>query len=46
LADYKAPDHVCLVDSLPVTPLAKIDKRALVKLATASCVERRRISIQ
>jgi acyl-CoA synthetase (AMP-forming)/AMP-acid ligase II len=29
LADYKAPDRVVIVDDLPVTPMLKIDKRAL-----------------
>jgi acyl-CoA synthetase (AMP-forming)/AMP-acid ligase II len=29
LADYKTPDDVLLVDELPVTPLGKIDRRAL-----------------
>lgn len=29
LADYKAPDHLELVDALPMTPMMKVDKRAL-----------------
>lgn len=29
LADYKAPDDVVLVDELPLTPLGKVDRRAL-----------------
>ncbi len=29
LADYKAPDRVVLVDALPMTPMMKVDKRAL-----------------
>ncbi len=29
IADYKAPDRVVVVDDLPVTPMHKIDKRAL-----------------
>jgi acyl-CoA synthetase (AMP-forming)/AMP-acid ligase II len=29
LADYKAPDKVVIVDELPLTPMMKIDKRAL-----------------
>jgi acyl-CoA synthetase (AMP-forming)/AMP-acid ligase II len=29
LADYKAPDRVVLVDSLPLTPMMKVDKRSL-----------------
>ncbi|MFN8026821.1 MAG: class I adenylate-forming enzyme family protein [Acidimicrobiia bacterium] len=33
MADYKAPDHVVVVDALPLTPVLKIDKRALKELA-------------
>ncbi len=33
LADYKAPDRLYLVEELPVTPMAKIDKRALAARA-------------
>ncbi|TDV56030.1 (2,3-dihydroxybenzoyl)adenylate synthase [Actinophytocola oryzae] len=33
LADYKLPDRVEFVDELPVTPLGKVDKKALVLLA-------------
>jgi 2,3-dihydroxybenzoate-AMP ligase len=33
LADYKLPDRVEFVDDLPVTPLGKVDKKALVLLA-------------
>jgi acyl-CoA synthetase (AMP-forming)/AMP-acid ligase II len=29
LADYKAPDRVVVVDALPMTPMMKVDKRAL-----------------
>jgi acyl-CoA synthetase (AMP-forming)/AMP-acid ligase II len=29
LADYKAPDELRLVDALPLTPMAKVDKEAL-----------------
>jgi acyl-CoA synthetase (AMP-forming)/AMP-acid ligase II len=29
LADYKAPDRLVVVDQLPVTAMAKVDKRAL-----------------
>lgn len=29
LADYKAPDRVVVVDDFPVTPMMKVDKRAL-----------------
>ena len=35
LADYKAPDRLELVDELPVTPLGKIDTRALSALVAA-----------
>ena len=34
LADYKTPDDVVLVDELPVTPLGKIDRRALIARTT------------
>jgi non-ribosomal peptide synthetase component E (peptide arylation enzyme) len=29
LADYKAPDRLVIVDQLPLTAMAKVDKRAL-----------------
>ena len=32
LADYKAPDHVRVVDDLPLTSMLKVDKRALADL--------------
>jgi acyl-CoA synthetase (AMP-forming)/AMP-acid ligase II len=31
VADYKAPDRVVVVDELPMTPMLKIDKRALLE---------------
>jgi len=31
IADYKAPDHVVVIDDLPLTPMLKIDKRALIE---------------
>jgi acyl-CoA synthetase (AMP-forming)/AMP-acid ligase II len=35
LADYKAPDRLVVVDQLPLTAMAKVDKRALsARLAT------------
>jgi len=34
LTDYKAPDRVTIVDDFPVTPMMKIDKRALLERAT------------
>ncbi|OKJ94058.1 (2,3-dihydroxybenzoyl)adenylate synthase [Amycolatopsis sp. CB00013] len=40
LAGYKLPDRVEFVDELPVTPLGKVDKVALVRLA-----ERSRLSV-
>ena len=40
LADYKAPDRLYVVEQLPVTPMAKIDKRALA--ARAAELETRR----
>ncbi len=30
LADYKAPDRLQIVDTLPLTPIGKVDKRALL----------------
>ncbi len=33
MADYKAPDCLVLVDELPLTPMSKVDKRALAPLA-------------
>jgi len=33
LADYKAPDRIIVLDELPVTSMAKVDKRALAALA-------------
>jgi len=32
LADYKAPDHVQVVDDLPLTSMLKVDKRALAAM--------------
>jgi len=34
LADYKAPDRLVLVDTLPVTSVGKVDKRALAEDAS------------
>jgi acyl-CoA synthetase (AMP-forming)/AMP-acid ligase II len=34
IADYKAPDRVVVVDDLPLTPMLKIDKRALAERFT------------
>ncbi|HET6952427.1 MAG TPA: AMP-binding protein [Acidimicrobiales bacterium] len=33
LADYKAPDELVLVEALPLTPMLKVDKLALARLA-------------
>jgi acyl-CoA synthetase (AMP-forming)/AMP-acid ligase II len=41
LADYKAPDRLYVVVELPVTPMAKIDKRELA--ARAAELENRRV---
>jgi acyl-CoA synthetase (AMP-forming)/AMP-acid ligase II len=41
LADYKAPDRLYLVGELPLTPMAKVDKRALA--ARAAELETRRV---
>ena len=35
LADYKAPDRVEFVSELPLTPMLKVDKRALARRATS-----------
>jgi acyl-CoA synthetase (AMP-forming)/AMP-acid ligase II len=36
LADYKAPDRVEFVGELPLTPMMKVDKLALARLAAAA----------
>ena len=36
LADYKAPDRVVVVDSLPLTSMMKVDKRSLADRAEAA----------
>jgi acyl-CoA synthetase (AMP-forming)/AMP-acid ligase II len=36
LADYKAPDHVRVVDDLPLTSMLKVDKRALAGVVGVS----------
>ena len=36
LADYKAPDRVVVVDSLPLTSMMKVDKRTLADRARPS----------
>lgn len=33
IADYKAPDRVIVLDALPITPMLKVDKRALAERA-------------
>jgi len=33
IADYKAPDRVVIVEQLPMTPMLKVDKAALVAMA-------------
>lgn len=33
LADYKAPDRLCVLEALPTTPMSKVDKKALVRRA-------------
>ena len=40
LADYKAPDALVVLDSLPLTPMMKIDRRPLVEQAEAAARER------
>jgi acyl-CoA synthetase (AMP-forming)/AMP-acid ligase II len=41
LADYKAPDHLEVVDALPVTAMLKVDKRALNERAAQLELSRR-----
>ena len=35
LADYKAPDRLVVVDSLPLTSMMKVDKRTLADRAAS-----------
>jgi acyl-CoA synthetase (AMP-forming)/AMP-acid ligase II len=42
LADYKAPDALVVVDALPLTPMMKIDKRALAGRAAEAAASRPR----
>ncbi len=42
LADYKRPDALEILDSLPVTPMGKVDKRSLAKIADAAARRRSR----
>jgi len=42
LADYKRPDALEILDSLPVTPMGKVDKRSLAKIADAAALRRSR----
>jgi non-ribosomal peptide synthetase component E (peptide arylation enzyme) len=39
LADYKAPDRLVMVDELPLTAMAKVDKRRLFEQVGADTVE-------
>jgi len=41
LADYKAPDALVTMDSLPLTPMMKVDKRSLEAKARAAATARR-----
>lgn len=40
LADYKAPDRLVLIDALPQTPMMKVDKVELGRLAAATTDDR------
>jgi acyl-CoA synthetase (AMP-forming)/AMP-acid ligase II len=40
LADYKAPDALVVVEELPLTPMMKVDRRALGPAAAAAAQER------
>jgi len=42
LADYKAPDALVVIDALPLTPMGKVDKRALAPAAETAATERSR----
>ncbi|WP_407685944.1 class I adenylate-forming enzyme family protein [Mycobacterium sp. HUMS_1102779] len=44
LADYKAPDHLVLVDDIPLTPMLKPDRVALRRLAASVSLLRNEIS--
>jgi acyl-CoA synthetase (AMP-forming)/AMP-acid ligase II len=44
LADYKAPDHLLVVDALPLTSMMKVDKRALTAMATEAVSSGRTVS--
>jgi non-ribosomal peptide synthetase component E (peptide arylation enzyme) len=35
LADYKAPDRLVVVESLPLTSMMKVDKKSLARRAAA-----------
>lgn len=41
IADYKAPDRVVVIDTMPLTAMQKTDKRKLVEWATATVREGR-----
>ena len=44
LADYKSPDRLVLVESLPLTSMMKVDKRALAQpAAEAAAVSHHRL---
>ena len=40
LADYKAPDELVIVDELPLTPMLKLDRRALTQMVPAGTGQR------
>jgi acyl-CoA synthetase (AMP-forming)/AMP-acid ligase II len=40
LADYKAPDALVVLESLPLTPMMKVDKRSLAEPARAAAAAR------
>jgi acyl-CoA synthetase (AMP-forming)/AMP-acid ligase II len=43
LADYKAPDRLAVVESLPLTSMMKVDKRALAKPAAEAAAVNHRL---
>jgi len=41
LADYKAPDHLVVVEDIPLTAMLKPDRSALLSLAASNVVNHR-----
>ncbi|GAA3007740.1 class I adenylate-forming enzyme family protein [Microbacterium aurantiacum] len=45
LADYKAPERLIVVDSLPLTPMLKVDRAALKRIASTEAQTRQSASL-